>query len=74
MSASREDVDRIPCGADGEQVAVQLGVARHRLPVDIIAQRLGNAGRFLGQFLHIVGKAAMLAYACLLPMQGAKTV
>lgn len=29
-------------GFDGEQVAVHLSVARHHLPIDIVAQRLGD--------------------------------
>ena len=47
----------VKSGLDSENVAVQFGIARHCLPVDIVAQRLGNGDASGGQFLHIVGEA-----------------
>jgi len=54
-------MDHVPRGGDGEQVAVQLGIARHGMPVDVIAQRCRDGCGFLGHVLHVVGKAGMLA-------------
>lgn len=46
-----EDVGCVPASRYCEQVAFYFGVPRHGLPVDIIAKRLGDGGRFLGHFL-----------------------
>src|SRR3546814_20222734 len=56
-SAPREHMNIVMCGLDSEQVAVEFAIPRHRLPVDIITQALRNRGRFLGDVLHVVGKA-----------------
>lgn len=54
-----EHIHHVPRGGDGEQVAAQLRAARHRLPVDVAAQRRQDTGCFLGNLLHVVGKAGM---------------
>lgn len=45
---------------DGEYIAAHFRVAGHRLPVDIIADGLGDRDAVGGQFLHVVGKAGKL--------------
>ncbi len=60
-------------GADGEQVAVHLGVARYCLPIDIILQRLRDGYAVLGHVLHIGGKARMFAHVAFVDGRTAAT-
>ncbi len=53
-------MNSVMCGLDGEQVAIEFAIPRHRLPVDIIAQVLWNRGGFLGYILHVIGEALIL--------------
>ena len=62
MSAPREHMRYVKRGLHSEQVAVDFAIARHRLPVEIETQRLRNGGASLGQFLHVIGQAGVLAH------------
>lgn len=53
-------------GLDSEQAAAHLGVARHPLPIDIVAQRFGDRDALGGQFLHVVGEAGELTMIAIL--------
>lgn len=54
-------MNSVMCGLNGEQVAIEFGVSRHCIIIDIVAECLGDGGGFLRHLLHIIGKALILA-------------